>query len=271
MPGGATIEMIARGPVATHTLVVIADLAVTSGSLPAGLAGVPYEAQVEAAGGAPPYRWVATGLPPGLSIDQASGRIFGTPITAECVRWPCPQPSGSYTATFAVTDSDGIRASVPIAIALAGSTTTATAAPTVTKLGESHRVWREGGALARISKKKRGRGNGKKPPVGTTFSFTLNAKAAVTFKFTERLAGREVGRRCAAKTRRNRKRKSCKRTVPAGALSFSGHAGMNKLVFMGRISRTDKLQPGRYTLIVTATNPDGQRSAPVSLSFTIVR
>ncbi len=32
-----------------------------------------------------------------------------------------------------------------------------------------------------------------------------------------------------------------------------------------------RLPPGRYTLIITATNAAGARSAPVSLSFTIVR
>ena len=95
-------------------------LVLTSGSLPAGAAEVPYEAEVvQAAGGAPPYQWSATGLPPGLTIDQASGRISGTPMTAVCVQAPCPQPAATYTPTITVTDSHDTQASSPLTIALA--------------------------------------------------------------------------------------------------------------------------------------------------------
>ena len=56
-----------------------------------------------------------------------------------------------------------------------------------------------------------------------------------------------------------------------GTLSFMGHNGTNKVVFQGRISRSKKLKPGLYTLIITATNSAGARSTPVTLRFTIVR
>jgi hypothetical protein len=96
-------------------------LVLTSGSLPSGAVEVPYEAEVvQAAGGVSPYQWSATGLPPGLAIDQASGRISGTPMTAVCVSSPCPQPSATYTPTVIVTDSHGTQASSPLTIALAG-------------------------------------------------------------------------------------------------------------------------------------------------------
>ncbi len=231
---------------------IVAPLLVTSSSLPAGTAGTPYEAQVEATGGTPLYRWSATGLPPGLSIDQASGRITGTPLTAICVRSPCSQPPAHYEPTVTVTDSGGILASRQLTISLAGKEVEtgpgpAAVAPVVTKLKASHRVWRVGSGLARISK--RHRGNRNALPVGTTFSFTLNVQATVAFDFARRLAGRKH----------------------AGSLSFSGHPGVNKVVFQGRISRTNKLKPGRYTLTVTATSSDGQRSAPASLSFRVVR
>jgi hypothetical protein len=36
-------------------------------------------------------------------------------------------------------------------------------------------------------------------------------------------------------------------------------------------SRTKKLKPGHYKLVITATNAAGQRSAPRTLSFTIVK
>ncbi len=100
LPGGASVETVATGCCTTHTLAVIADLAVSPSTLPAAEAGVVYSAQAQADGGAPPYRWSATGLPAGLAIDPATGAIAGTPIAR-----------GKYTPTIAVTDSDGIEAS----------------------------------------------------------------------------------------------------------------------------------------------------------------
>ena len=57
--------------------------------------------------------------------------------------------------------------------------------------------------------------------------------------------------------------------MTVGTLSFTGHGAM-KVAFQGRISRSKKLKPGRYTLVVTATNSAGRRSPPQALSFTIV-
>jgi hypothetical protein len=136
--------------------------------------------------------------------------------------------------------------------------------PTVATAAQSHSTWSEGNKLAQISKKK-------KSPVGTTFSFTLNEQASVSFAFTQKLAGRRVKGKCVAQTKNNRHKPSCKRTVTRGTLSFTGHSGVNKVVFQGRISRSKKLGLGRYTLLITAISATGQRSQPKSLSFTIVK
>jgi hypothetical protein len=107
--------------------------------------------------------------------------------------------------------------------------------------------------------------------VGTTFRFVLNQRAAVSFAFTQQLGGRKVGRRCVAQTRANRRRPGCKRTVTQGTLTFTGHSGLNKVVFQGRISRSKRLPLGAYTLRITALSSAGQRSSPRTLNFTIVR
>jgi hypothetical protein len=136
---------------------------------------------------------------------------------------------------------------------------------TLTSLAQTHRVWREGNKLAQISRPR------KRPPIGTTFSFSLNEQAFVGLRFTQELSGRKVGRRCVAKTPKNAKRTSCMRTVTAGTLSLTGHAGTNTVGFQGRVSPTRRLGPGHYTLIVTTTNSAAVGSAPASLSFTIVK
>jgi hypothetical protein len=113
--------------------------------------------------------------------------------------------------------------------------------PEVQNARQSATRWREGNRLATVSRAK--------TSTGTTFSFSLNVQATVTFSFTHRVKGR---------------------TVTAGGLTFSGRSGANKVKFQGRLSSAKKLKPGRYTLAITATDSAGVSSAPKSLSFTIV-
>jgi hypothetical protein len=102
--------------------------------------------------------------------------------------------------------------------------------------------WRRGNRLATVSRAK--------TPIGTTFSFSLNDQATVTFSFAQRVNSR---------------------TVTAGRLTFTGHDGTNRVAFQGRVSPKQKLKPGRYTLVITAIDSAGARSAPKSLRFTIVQ
>jgi hypothetical protein len=107
--------------------------------------------------------------------------------------------------------------------------------------------------------------------VGTTISFRLSEPALATLAFSQPATGRKVGRRCKTLSRANRKKPRC--TIPnvRGTLTFPSHAGTNKVRFQGRLSRTKKLKPGRYTVTITATDSAGNLSAPKSTSFTIVR
>ena len=92
----------------------------------------------------------------------------------------------------------------------------------------------------------------------------------MSFAFNKRIGGRRVKGKCAVPTKTNRHHRVCERTVQRGTLSFAGHAGPNTVIFQGRISRSKKLRPGRYMLVLTATNSAGARSAAKSLSFEIV-
>jgi hypothetical protein len=136
--------------------------------------------------------------------------------------------------------------------------------PVITGVGQSAKRWREGNKLAQTSRKS------KRPPIGTTFRFALNEPAQMRLSFTRRSAGRRVGGKCVAPTKRNRGKRRCGRALHAGALTFQGHQGAGRLRFQGRLSRTRRLKPGRYRLVITATNSDGLHSAAKRLSFTIV-
>ena len=255
---------------------------ITTSSLPSGAAKVPYEAQLEATDGSPPYRWAATGLPPGLAFDQTSGRITGTPMTAVCVQAPCAQPPLTYNPTITVADSDGIPSSKQLPLAIAGAPAEALPeseshasggvidgpAPVLANLRVSHRLWRLGGGSARIDKS---RANRKPLPTGTTISFDLDVAAAVDLLFKRHLPGRRQHEVCIAPTSRNRHGEPCRRSFEEGALSLVGHPGKNRVVFNGWLSRSDALRPGRYTLVVTATRSNGRRSAPAWIDFRMVR
>ena len=95
-----------------------ATLTVTTGNVPVGTVGRPYQAQLQAAGGVAPYAWViiAGSLPNGLTLSRG-GSIDGAPTAA-----------GSFDFTIEVTDS-----SAPIqAAASKHFTLTVTPDPTTT-------------------------------------------------------------------------------------------------------------------------------------------
>ena len=76
------------------TVTITAGLSITTAMLPDGVVGVNYSITVAAAGGATPYRWSASGLPAGITINSGTGAISGTPSAA-----------GSSTVTVTVIDS----------------------------------------------------------------------------------------------------------------------------------------------------------------------
>ena len=95
-------------------LTVGVPLTITTVALPLGTLTMAYPAgaALAATGGTPPYHFSATGMPGGLTINQTTGAITGTPAAA-----------GVFNPTFTVTDqaTGNTQLSIPITVAAPGT------------------------------------------------------------------------------------------------------------------------------------------------------
>jgi hypothetical protein len=82
------------------------NLRITTASLPAGPAGVPYSATLAASGGNQPYTWTAGRMPPGLTLSP-SGEITGTPASR-----------GEFSVVFQVTDAQQRSATATLSLVI---------------------------------------------------------------------------------------------------------------------------------------------------------
>jgi hypothetical protein len=196
--------------------------------------------------------------PAGVAVTSCSGPVAdGAPIDT--------RTRGSHTFSVIAQDSDrgSAASSATYRVVAAGPPPpTAIPAPTLRSVSQTATTWRENDTLPHVSAKRT-------LPVGTTFAFALNESATVRFSFRRQASGRRVHRACLAETKTNRRQPRCRRTILAGTLTFRGHPDTNSVRFAGRLSATHKLKPGRYTLLIIATNTQGKRSSPRSLTFTI--
>jgi len=96
-PGGSTGTDTTGTPSVTISYTVVPALAVTTTSLPGGVAGTAYSQTLAATGGLTPYTWSVSGgsLPAGLNLNSATGEISGTPASA-----------GASSFTIEVTDAE---------------------------------------------------------------------------------------------------------------------------------------------------------------------
>jgi hypothetical protein len=164
---------------------------------------------------------------------------------------------GIYTVTASAADAQPIEPGLPErhvenSVTRTITVTPAPASPTrprLTGVRETHKVWREPGP----------RGHRGGAPVGTTFRFSLSARARVRFAFTRLRACRSHARR----------HHGCAATAPAGSLTKAAGAGVGALAFRGRLSAKHRLAPGRYSVRIAARDGAG-RSKATTLRFSIV-
>jgi hypothetical protein len=213
-------------------------------------------------------------FPAGVDSRTISVMALGQPIvrSAQTLTLSLANPVNATlqrsTATGTITDSYLTPATPAPTPTPTPTTPTPTApttpiAPVVTNLAQTHATWREGTALATISRSR--------PPIGSTFSFALNQAATVTLTFNHTNSGRKSHGRCVSPTKQNHNGKACRFVTSYGPLQLKGRAGANHIRFQGRLSRTGALKPGRYTLVLVATNTAGQHSPARTLTFVIVR
>jgi subtilisin-like proprotein convertase family protein len=106
---------------------------------------------------------------------------------------------------------------------------------------------------------------------GAKVSYRLSEAATTTFTVERRRAGRSVGRKCKAPSRRNRRKRPCKRFVRVrGSITHRGATGANSFHFSGRL-RGRKLALGRYRLVAVPRDGAGKRGAAVRTKFRIIR
>jgi len=136
-------------------------------------------------------------------------------------------------------------------------------APRISDVRLSRRVFRLGRRLPALQSRAR---------AGTVVRFTLSEGARVSFRFQRRRIGRRVGGQCRRTTLRNVHRRRCVRWVLArGSFKIAGRRGTNRVRFQGRISRRQKLSPGRYRMVLRARDPSGSLSKRARAHFRLLR
>jgi hypothetical protein len=96
----------------TYTLSVVAALKITKPTSPGAEIGFPFSLELKATGGKAPYKWSATGLPSGLTLDPATGVVSGNPAVPSSA-------AVKVTVVDALGLTDTLDVSLPVAVKLA--------------------------------------------------------------------------------------------------------------------------------------------------------
>jgi hypothetical protein len=115
--GNSTFQVKASDPsgrsdVQTYTLTVVDKLTIANAPAQVGEVGLLFSFKPNATGGRAPYKWSATGLPAGLTLDEATGAIAGTPTAP-----------GAATVKLTTTDTLGLTTTVDVHVVVAAELT----------------------------------------------------------------------------------------------------------------------------------------------------
>ena len=118
--GSFTMKVTVTDVITSQTATASLTLTVTPKVAPVTISGSPSQVSVAVGGsvsaafaglgGTPPYAFTASGLPPGVGINGATGAVSGSASAA-----------GVFTATIGVSDRNGLAASAVLTITVLGS------------------------------------------------------------------------------------------------------------------------------------------------------
>jgi putative Ig domain-containing protein len=183
-----------RSTTQQYTLAVVAALAAApTGTIPTGIVGRPMlVTPATATGGLAPYTWsVASGaIPPGLTLDPASGALAGRPTAA-----------GLFSFSLGVSDAGGRTATVDASMTVVGALDLVTTKLRPATVGKSYKATLRvrggqaprafsvtGGKLPSGLKLNARTGViGGKPKAAGTFRFRITARDALGQRSSERL------------------------------------------------------------------------------------
>jgi hypothetical protein len=113
----------------TYTLSVVEPLRVAKPAARPAEVGLPVQVALTATGGKAPYKWTATGLPAGVTLDQATGVISGTPTAAA---------AGVVKVT--VTDALGLTSTFDVSLPVAAKLALVKKALPQAKVGRAYKA-----------------------------------------------------------------------------------------------------------------------------------
>jgi hypothetical protein len=117
--------------------------------------------------------------------------------------------------------------------------------PVISKLKLKPRTFRAARSGASVARKR--------PPIGTTVSYTLSTEATVAFKAQRARKGRRRGGKCKKPAKRARGKRCTRYVTVRGGFNVGGIAGLNKFRFTGRFAN-HRLRRGKYRLVATPSN-----------------
>ena len=199
-----------------------------------------------------------------IASPPSHGNIGALSDDGKLIYTPNKNFRGTDTFTFTGNDgaSDSAPATVTVNVGIATGGGRDVTDPLVAGLKLSSKRWRLGPLLPRLAR----------VGVGTTISFKLSEPGTVKLSFQRATRGRRSGRRCVKTTPRNGTKRSCTRFVSVGSITgLRAKAGLNRVRFQGRLSRSRRLTLGSYRVVVSAVDAAGNNSRRYNSStFTIV-